>query len=89
MATFSITNPTWTDLGLSSGLRYERPEANSLSNGVAQAECWNIPSAIHHRHHHHHRRCHHVTGNVNAPHCNFLPKNVCFKVETHNQPGKG
>jgi hypothetical protein len=86
MATFSTTNPTWTDLGLSPGLRYERPEANSLSNGMVQAECWNIPSAAHHRHHHY--RCHHVTGKVNPSHCNFLLINV-YSYFSRNQLGKG
>jgi hypothetical protein len=84
---FSIKNPTWTELGLSPGLRYEGPEANTLSKGMVQAECWNIPSAVHHRHHHHHR-CHHVTGNVNPSHCNFIPKNL-HSYFSRNQPGKG
>jgi hypothetical protein len=84
MATFSTKNPTWTDLELSPSLRYEKQEANGLRNGVAQTECWKIPSTVQHYQH----RCRHVTGNVNPSLCNFLPKNV-YSYFSRNQPGKG
>jgi hypothetical protein len=34
-ATFSTTNPTWTDPGSNPGLRGERPATNRLSHGTA------------------------------------------------------
>jgi hypothetical protein len=33
--TLTTTNPTWTDLGSSAGLRGERPATNRLSHGTA------------------------------------------------------
>jgi hypothetical protein len=35
-ATFSTTNPTWTDPGPNPGLRGEKPATNRLSHGTAQ-----------------------------------------------------
>jgi hypothetical protein len=35
-ATLSTTNPTWTDPGMKSGLRGERPATNRLSYGTAE-----------------------------------------------------
>jgi hypothetical protein len=35
-ATFSTTNPTWTDKGSNPGLHGGRPAANCLSHGMAQ-----------------------------------------------------
>jgi hypothetical protein len=34
-ATLSTTNPTWTDLGVNTGLRGQRPTVNHLNHGTA------------------------------------------------------
>jgi hypothetical protein len=39
IATLSIANPTWTDVGSNPGLRGERPTTNRLSHGSAFATC--------------------------------------------------